>query len=124
MLNVPLLAYSPLAMGLLTGKMKGKPWPKDARLEKFPDFGERYKRARSLEAAARYQELAVKHGLPLTGIALAFVMKRFFVASTIIGATSIGQLDELAGFFDLKLSKELQEGIEKLNSLYPSPCAQ
>ena len=124
MVNIPLLAYSPLAMGLLTGKMKAKPWPKDARLEKFPDFGERYKRARALEAGARYQELAGKHGLPLTGIALAFVMKRFFVASTIIGATSIKQLDDLAGFFDLKLSKELQEEIEKINSLYPSPCAQ
>jgi len=124
MVNVPLLAYSPLAMGLLSAKMKAKPWPKEARLEKFPDFGERYKRPRVLEAAARYQQLADKHGVPLAGIALAFVMKRFFVASTIIGATSIRQLEELSGFFDLKLSKEIHEEIEKINSIFPSPCAQ
>ena len=124
MVNVPLLAYSPLAMGLLSAKMKAKPWPKEARLEKFPDFGERYKRPRVLEAAARYQQLADNHGVPLAGIALAFVMKRFFVASTIIGATSIRQLEELSGFFDLKLSKEIHEEIEKINSIFPSPCAQ
>ena len=123
-LNVPLLAYSPLAMGLLTAKLRTKPWPKEARLEKFPDFGERYKRPRVLEAAAEYQKLAERHRVPLAGIALAFVTKKFFVASTIIGATSTGQLEELRGFFDLSLSKEIQEDIEKINSVYPSPCAQ
>jgi aryl-alcohol dehydrogenase (NADP+) len=123
-LNVPLLAYSPLAMGLFTSKMKTKPWPKEARLEKFPDFGERYKRPRVLETAFEYHKLAEKHGLPIAGIALAFVMRRFFVASTIIGATSIKQLDELAGLFELKLSKEIESEIENLNRLYPSPCAQ
>ncbi len=51
-------------------------------------------------------------------------MRRFFVASTIIGATSTGQLEELAAFFDLRLSKELQEGIERINASYPSPAAQ
>jgi aryl-alcohol dehydrogenase-like predicted oxidoreductase len=124
MLDVPLLAYSPLAMGLLSAKLKAKPWPKEARLEKFPDFGDRYKRPRALEAAARYQALAEKHGVPIAGVALAFVMKRFFVASTIIGATSIKQLEELRGFFDLKLSRELLAEIEKINLDYPSPCAQ
>jgi len=127
-LNVPLLAYSPLAMGLLTGKLRGelyaKSWPAEARLKKFPDFGERYKRPRVLTAAEEYCQLAEKHRLALTGIALAFVKNRFFVASTIIGATSIGQLDELAGFFDLKISKEIQDEIEAVNAVYPSPCAQ
>ena len=56
--KVPLLAYSALAMGLLTGKMKAKPWPAETRLQKFPDFGERYKRPRVLAAAAEYQKLA------------------------------------------------------------------
>lgn len=123
-LEVPLLAYSPLAMGLLTGKLRAKPWPAEARLAKYPDFGERYKRPRVLAAAEAYCKLAEKHGLPLTGIALAFVMRRFFVASTIIGATSTGQLEELSGFFDLQLSREIQDDIEGINSVYPSPCAQ
>ena len=122
--NVPLLAYSALAMGLLTGKLKIKPWPAEARLQKFPDFGERYKRPRSLAAAAEYQKLAGKHGIPLAGIALAFAKNRFFTASTIIGATSIGQLDELHGYFDLSLPPEVLSGIEEINTLYPSPCAQ
>jgi len=122
--NVPLLAYSALAMGLLTGKLKTKPWPAEARLQKFPDFGERYKRPRSLAAAAEYQKLADKHGLPLSGIAIAFAKNRFFTASTIIGATSTKQLDELAGFFELSLSKEILQEIEAVNAVYPSPCAQ
>jgi aryl-alcohol dehydrogenase-like predicted oxidoreductase len=121
---VPLLAYSPLAMGLLTGKLKTKPWPVAARLQKFPDFGERYKRPRVLAAAGEYQRIAEKHRQPLAGIALAFAMGRFFTASTIIGATSIAQLQELSGFFEMKLSKEIQDDIEAINALYPSPCAQ
>jgi aryl-alcohol dehydrogenase-like predicted oxidoreductase len=122
--NVPLLAYSPLAMGLLTGKMKAKPWPEAARLQKFADFGERYKRPRVLAAAGEYQKLADKHGVPLAGIALAFARGRFFTASTIIGATSIRQLEELEGYFDLKLSKDILDGIEAINNAYPSPAAQ
>jgi aryl-alcohol dehydrogenase-like predicted oxidoreductase len=122
--QVPLLAYSALAMGLLTGKLKSKPWPADSRLQKFADFGERYKRPRVIAAAQEYQRIAADHGVPLAGIALAFTMGRFFTASTIIGATSIPQLDELAGFFELKLSKEIQDDIEQINALYPSPCAQ
>src|SRR5262245_2275058 len=122
--NVPLLAYSPLAMGLLSEKYKNKPWPGAARLEKFKDFGERYKRPRVLDAAAEYQKLAAKHGIPLAGIALAFAMGRFFTASTIIGATSVAQLKELSGFFDLKLQKAVLDDIEAVNALYPSPCAQ
>ena len=122
--NVPLLAYSALAMGLLSEKLKTKPWPSDARLQKFPDFGERYKRPRALQAAAEYQKLAEKHGMPLAGIALAFTKSKFFTASTIIGATSLKQLDELRGYFDLVLPPEVISGIEQINSIYPSPCAQ
>ncbi len=123
-LGVPLLAYSPLAMGLLTGKYRNGTRPAQARLAKFPAFGERYKRPRVLAAAEEYCKIADRHRVPLTAIALAFVTSRFFVASTIIGATSLGQLDELAGFFDLKLSKEIQDEIEAVNAVYPSPCAQ
>ena len=121
---VPLLAYSPLAMGLLSEKMKSKPWPPEARLQKFPDFGERYKRPRVLAAAAEYQKLADKHRLPLAGIALAFAKNRFFTASTIIGATSVRQLDELGKYFDLVLPPEVLSELEEINTMYPSPCAQ
>ena len=122
--NIPLLAYSPLAMGLLTAKLKSKPWPAATRLERFKDFGERYKRPRVLAAAAEYQKLADRHGVPLAGIALAFAMGRFFTASTIIGATSTTQLEELSGFFEYRLPKAIQDEIEAINAVYPSPCAQ
>src|SRR5258706_392361 len=123
-LGVPLLAYSPLAMGVLTDKFRNKPWPTDARLQKFPDFGERYKRPRVLAAAEEYHRIADQHHLPLAGIALAFARSRFFTASTIIGATSIQQLNELAGFFDLQLPKKILDEIETVNAVFPSPCAQ
>ncbi|MGH8705851.1 MAG: aldo/keto reductase [Burkholderiales bacterium] len=123
-LDVPLLAYSPLAMGLLTGKYRNGSQPAQARLAKFPDFGERYKRPRVLAAAEEYCKLADKRGIALTAIALAFVKSRFCVASTIIGATSIAQLEELAGYFDLALAPEVLAAIEAVNAVYPSPCAQ
>ena len=123
-LDVPLLAYSPLAMGLLTGKFRGKDWPPAARLAKFPNFGERYKRPRVLAAAEEYCKLAERHRLPLAAIALAFVKSRFFTASTILGATSVAQLEELEKYFDLDLSDEILKDIEKLNAMYPSPSAQ
>src|SRR4029078_10723289 len=76
--NVPLLAYSALAMGLLSEKLKTNPWPNDARLQKFPDFGERYKRPRALQAAAEYQKLAEQQRPPLAGRALACAKSRRF----------------------------------------------
>jgi aryl-alcohol dehydrogenase-like predicted oxidoreductase len=123
-LNIPLLAYSPLAMGVLTGKLRTKPWPSHARLAKFPDFGERYKRPRALAAAEEYARLADRHGLPLAAMALAFVRSRFFTASTIIGATSTAQLDELRKYFEVSLSKELMADIEGVNAVFFSPAAQ
>jgi aryl-alcohol dehydrogenase (NADP+) len=111
-------------MGLLTGKYRDGRWPAEARLAKFPDFGERYKRPRVLEAAREYCKVAERHGLPLTGIALAYVRSRFFVASTIIGATSIAQLEELAKFFALELPGAVIADLEVVNAVYPSPSAQ
>jgi aryl-alcohol dehydrogenase (NADP+) len=127
-LNIPLLAYSPLAMGLLTGKLRGEPygagWPAESRLAKFKDFGERYKRPRVLAAAEEYRKVAENHRLPLTAMALAFVKSRFFVASTIIGATSVAQLDELARHCDRSLDAAVLADLEAVNAVYPSPAAQ
>ena len=123
-LNVPLLAYSPLAMGLLSAKYRGADWPQEARLRKFPDFGERYKRPRVLAAAEEYRRIADKHGLPLAGVALAFARGRFFTASTIIGATTIAQLDDLAPWFEATLAPDVLADLEAVNGVTPSPAAQ
>lgn len=135
-LDVPLLAYSPLAMGLLTGKYTAadgtigafgdtpRPGLEDARLVRFPQFGDRYKRPRALEAAAQYDAVARKHGLTPLQLALAFVRQRSFVGSTIIGATSVAQLEEQVRAFDVALSPQVLADIEAVHAVWNSPAGQ
>ncbi len=135
-LQVPLLAYSPLAMGLLSGKyltaegviapfdQPPAPAVADARLGRFPQFGDRYKRPRALLAAAEYDRLARRHGLSPLTLALGFVRQRFFVASTIIGATSVAQLQAQVQAGDTILSPEILRDIEEVHSIYTSPAGQ
>ena len=120
-LKVPLLAYSPLAMGMLAGTYRGGAKPAKARLTLFENFGERYRRPRAVEAAEEYCKLADRHGLSPAAVALAFVRGRFFTASTIIGATSIAQLDELASCFDFTLSAQILSDIAAVHRAYPNP---
>ena len=123
-LDVPLLAYSPLAMGLLTGKYRGKDWPREARLARFADFGERYKRPRVLAAVEEYCKVADQHRVPLGCLALAFVRERFFTASTILGATTRAQLEQTAPWFDYVLPAGIRADLEAVNVAIPSPAAQ
>jgi aryl-alcohol dehydrogenase (NADP+) len=120
-LRVPLLAYSPLAMGMLAGKYRDGAKPAAARLTLFENFGERYRRPRAVAAAEEYCNLADRHSLAPASLALAFVRERAFTASTIIGATSIAQLDELAAAFSCALSAEVKADIEAVHRLYPNP---
>ena len=123
-LNVPLLAYSPLAMGQLTGKYLGGAMPPEARMVKLEPFGDRYMRPRAVAAVEEYAKVARKHGIPMAAMALAFVRSRFFTASTIVGATSVAQLEESIRHFTAELSPEVLADIEAVNQLYPSPSAQ
>ena len=81
-------------------------------------------RPRVLAAAEEYRRIADKHALPLAGIALAFARSRFFTASTIIGATTIAQLDDLAPWFEATLQPEVLADLEAVNGATPSPAAQ
>jgi aryl-alcohol dehydrogenase-like predicted oxidoreductase len=123
-LNVPLLAYSPLGMGQLTGKYLNGALPAEARMVKLKPFGERYMRPRAVLAVEEYAKVAKKHGIALAGMALAFVRSRFFTASTIVGATGVRQLGESLKNFDLVLAPEVLADIEAVNQIYPSPSAQ
>jgi aryl-alcohol dehydrogenase-like predicted oxidoreductase len=123
-LNVPLLAYSPLAMGQLTGKYLGGVLPPDARMVRLRPFGERYMRPRAVAAVEAYARIAKNHGLTLATLALAFVRGRFFTASTLVGGTSIAQLDESLKHFDHVLGPEILADIEAVNQVYPSPSSQ
>jgi aryl-alcohol dehydrogenase-like predicted oxidoreductase len=99
-LGVSLLAYSPLAFGLLTGKydasgIEGPDAPQDARIAKYASVRkQRWGRKESLAAALRYNTLARELGMTPTQFALAFCYTKWQVASTIIGVTSLAQLEE------------------------------
>ncbi len=119
-LNVGLLAYSPLGFGLLTGKYdqsgtepdKG---PREARISKYESVRQqRWGRADALKAARRYNTLARQHGLTPTQMALAFCYRRSLVASTIIGVTSVAQLEEDLKAWGTELSPELLKAIDDI----------
>ena len=101
--NVPLIPYSPLAFGHLSGKYLGGAAPAGSRLVRFPPFGQRYDKPNVASAVAAYAALAGQVGLSPAAMALAFVRSRWFVASTIIGATTLAQLDENLGSTDIVL---------------------
>ncbi len=118
--SVGLLAYSPLAFGVLSGKYLGGKRPEGARLTLFDRFS-RYSNPEATKATEAYAALAAEHGLSLTEMALAFVTSRPFVTSNIIGATSIEQLKENIDTHDLKLSDAMLDGIEAIHISQPNP---
>ena len=113
-----LLAYSPLAFGALTGKYLNDAKPKGARLTVFPVFG-RYLNLQAHNAVSAFGEIAKKNGLSLAELALAFVMSRPFVTTTIIGATKMSQLKENIESAYLELPEALLEEIEDVFNKYP-----
>jgi aryl-alcohol dehydrogenase-like predicted oxidoreductase len=120
--NVKLLPYSPLGMGVLSGKYLGGAWPAGARITMFRDRYKRYLGARSVAATEAYANLARQHGLDPAQMALAFVMSRPFVLSTIIGCTSVQQLEQDAAAAALKLSPGLLTAIDAIHADNPNPA--
>lgn len=119
--RLALLAYSPLAFGHLTGKYLVDPRAA-GRLTRFPAFGQRYTKFNVIPATAAYTELARQHGLTPAQLALAFVMHRQFVTSTIIGATTMAQLRENLSAWDRVLPDAAMAGIEALHLRYTNPA--
>lgn len=119
--NVGLLAYSPLAFGLLSGKYLLDVQDPNARLNLFPNFT-RYNGESTREASRLYQEIALDFGLSLTQMALAFVQNQAFVTSTIIGATSLSQLKENIDSQYVFLSDATIKAIEKVQNQFPDPA--
>lgn len=121
---VPFIAYGVLAKGLLSDKFRQGGLPRGSRMVKFPRPNERYMRPAVRHAADAYGAIADKHGMPLAGMALAFVRSRPFVQSTLIGGTSVKQLDELAQYFDVTLPEDCLAEIDAVHGNCPSPAAQ
>ncbi|MGL1834290.1 aldo/keto reductase [Rhodocyclaceae bacterium SMB388] len=119
--RVGLLAYSPLAFGHLTGKYLADP-AAPGRLNAFDNFGQRYTKPNVQPAVEAYADLAKRHGLSLTAMALAYVYRRWFVGTTIIGATTMDQLDENLAAWDVELSDEVVADIEALHLRFTNPA--
>ena len=119
-LGVSLLAYSPLAFGLLTGKYdqsgtEGPDAPKGARISTYESVRkQRWGRPDALRAARRYNQLARDNGMTPARLALAFCYTKWQVASTIIGVTSVAQLDEDIDAWGTQLSPEVLAEIDKI----------
>ena len=117
-LNVSLLAYSPLGFGLLTGKydasgITGPDAPKGARISGYESVRkQRWGRPDALAAARRYNALAIENGMTPSQMALAFCYTKWQVASTIIGVTSMAQLDADLDAWSTTLSPELLAAID------------
>lgn len=128
-LGVSLLAYSPLGFGLLTGKydasgFEGPGAPKDARIAKFESVRkQRWGRPDALAAARRYNQLARDNGMTPTQMALAFCYTKWQVASTILGVTSLAQLDEDLDAWGTTLSREVLAQIDQIRWEMRDPAA-
>ena len=116
-----LLAYSPLAFGMLTGKYIDKKLPEKARLTLFPRMA-RYSSEACFKATELYAATASKHNLSLAEMSLAFINQQPFVTTNIIGATNMTQLKENIGSATITLSKEIIEEINAIQQLIPNPA--
>lgn len=119
--QVGLLAYSPLAFGVLSGKYLGGVRPEGARISLFKRFS-RYTNPQAEIATAKYVALAREHGLDPVQMALQYVTTRPFVTANIIGATSMEQLRANIASTRVRLSDELLAAIESIHVEQPNPA--
>lgn len=119
--NIGLLAYSPMAFGVLSGKYVKGTAGENARLKLFPRFA-RYSSAQSTEATKRYLKIAEDNHISLAQMALAFVTQQPFVTSNIIGATSLEQLKENIDSINITLNENVLKAINDIHAEIPNPA--
>lgn len=117
---LPMLGFSPLATGLLTGKYAGDVTPETSRRARTPDLGGRIT-PRVWEAVSAYLGIATRHGLDPAQMALAWLKTRPFPLVPILGATTLEQLETALGAADLTLAPEVLEEIETAHKAHPMP---
>jgi aryl-alcohol dehydrogenase-like predicted oxidoreductase len=120
-LNVPLLAYSPLAFSWLSGKSFDKN-SNGGRLKLYPNFGRRYAKTNVPEATAEYLRIACEAGLDPSQMAIAYVLEQGFVGSVIIGATSLTQLKSNLDALDVQIPNHVRGKIDLVHRRYPDPA--
>ncbi|MBK7220900.1 MAG: aldo/keto reductase [Saprospiraceae bacterium] len=119
--KLAMLAYSPLAFGLLTGKYHLQLDKPTDRINQFSRLA-RYNGQRSHSATSAYLDLAKLHGLSLTELALSFVTSRPFVTSLILGATTLDQLKEDIKACEVTLTEEIYEQLDLIHHQNPNPA--
>lgn len=119
--SIGLLAYSPAAFGVLSGKYLNHQRPPKARVTLYPFF-DRYSNAYVQEATQSYLKLAQSIGCTPTQLAISFVTSRSFTASALIGATTMDQLEENLKSSEVKLTEETLTKIEEIHQRHPFPC--
>ncbi len=119
--HIGLLAYSPMAFGVLSGKYIKGTATKDARLNVYSHFS-RYNSANATEATKRYLKIAEDYNMSLAQMALAFVNERPFITSNIIGATNLKQLEENIDSINISLSDEVLKAINAVHAEIPNPA--
>ncbi|MBD0831003.1 NADP(H)-dependent aldo-keto reductase [Aestuariibaculum sediminum] len=118
--QIGLLAYSPMAFGVLSGKYIKGTAADNARLKLFPRFA-RYSSEQCTEATKQYLKIAENNNMTLAQMSLAFVNQQPFVTSNIIGATTMEQLKENIDSVNLNLSTEVLDEINKVHEIIPNP---
>lgn len=118
--DVGLLAFSPLAAGLLSGKYQNGAVPEGSRATHVPDLGKR-KTDRMMDAVDAYCQIAARHGLHPVHMALAWCLRRPFMTSVIFGATTMDQLKLALGCVDVTLSDAVMTEIDAAHQAIPMP---
>ena len=118
--EVGLIAFSPLAAGLLSGKYQNGVVPDGSRRSLVPEMGGRIS-SRVFEAVDAYLAVAQKHGVDPVHMALAWCRTRPFMASAIFGATTFAQLEHALKSVDVTLSQECLDDITAAHRAHPMP---
>ena len=120
--QMSLLAYSPLAGGMLAGKYRDGAQPEGSRYVRFDNFGVRFKKPMVAEAVEAYAGIARQRGFSPVQLALGYVRSRWFVGAQIIGATSLPQLQEDIAAAQVELDAETLAAIDAVQLRFPNPA--
>ncbi len=120
--QIGLLAYSPLAAGSLSGKYLNDQQPDNARLTLHKNYFYRYTTERATDAITQYVDIARRHNINPSLMALAFVHQQPFVTSTIVGATTLEQLQQNCDSVDTEIPQQAMKQIQQVHATMPNPC--
>ena len=119
--RIGVLAYSPLAFGMLTGKYLDGARPPEARVARWPRYA-RYNGEAAQRATAEYVALARRHGIDPAQMAIAFVQTQRFVTSVLLGASTLAQLEQDLAADALRLSPQIVDELEQIQRRHPNPA--